>query len=399
MRFALFGFGVIAIIGALVILQLQFLNRNWWNVKLIRRLVWVVIVMAFLGWTILGIGMYLSSNIAIAIGAICGSLMLVTLVALIISLPFSGILNTIANRLKKRDRAYDGAVSAGRPVSRRTFLHRTAAVFPMAALGAGSGGFAASFSNVKVFELPLYYSDLPPQLDGFRILHLSDLHLGRYFQLTDLENVLTDAEQFRPDLVLLTGDICDVPKQLPETLRMISASKPRAGCAASIGNHEYYHGLKLSLDVHAHSDVPLFINNGFTLDIDGAGLYLCGADDPARLFADIDDFLGDTVRRSLDGAPFDAFKIIMSHRPRGFVMAADLGTELTLSGHTHGGQIAFRGKSMFETTDPPNFYWGHYRRGGSQLYTSSGVGHWFPFRLGCPAEAPVIVLRNSEQLT
>jgi len=399
MLFALVGFGIIAIMGIDILLLLRYLNRNWWDITPVRRAVWVLMLATSIGWALFGIGLYTESNITIAVGAVCTSFLLVTLAAMIISLPFSGILNTIANRFRKRDHTVAGEETSGRSVSRRQFLRRSATIFPIAALGASTGGFAASFSNVKVFELPLYYTDLPRQLDGFRILHLSDLHLGRYFQLADLENVLADAEQFRPDLVLAIGDICDVPKQLPETLRMIAGSRPRVGCAASIGNHEYYHGLRFSVDSHARSEMPLLINQGMSLDIDGATLFLCGADDPARLFADIDNFLGDTVRRSLDRAPSDAFKIVMSHRPRGFVMAADLGAELTLAGHTHGGQIAFRGKSILETIDPPNFYWGHYRKGGSQLYTSSGVGHWFPFRFGCPAEAPVIVLRNSTHLT
>jgi uncharacterized protein len=82
----------------------------------------------------------------------------------------------------------------------------------------------------------------------------------------------------------------------------------------------------------------------------------------------------------------------MSHRPDAFDHAAVRGIDLTLAGHTHGGQIGMFGRSVFESYWPERYLWGRYERNGSQLYTSAGVGHWFPFRLGCPPEAPVIEL-------
>jgi hypothetical protein len=85
----------------------------------------------------------------------------------------------------------------------------------------------------------------------------------------------------------------------------------------------------------------------------------------------------------------------MSHRPDVFPYAADLGVQLTLSGHTHGGQIGFDGRSVLEGVFPHSFLWGEYAIKASRLYTTCGAGHWFPFRLGCPAEAPLITLRRT----
>ena len=81
--------------------------------------------------------------------------------------------------------------------------------------------------------------------------------------------------------------------------------------------------------------------------------------------------------------------------PEGFDPAAKAGVDLTLSGHTHGGQIGFNGKSAFEPLWPDGYLWGGYRRGASSLYTTAGFGDWFPFRLGCPSEAPLLVLKRS----
>jgi predicted MPP superfamily phosphohydrolase len=91
-------------------------------------------------------------------------------------------------------------------------------------------------------------------------------------------------------------------------------------------------------------------------------------------------------------APRNAFRVLLCHQPRGFVAAAAHDFHLTLSGHTHGGQVGLLGASALEGT----FLWGSYARGQSRLYTTSGFGHGFPFRLGCPTEAPLIVLARGE---
>ena len=105
--------------------------------------------------------------------------------------------------------------------------------------------------------------------------------------------------------------------------------------------------------------------------------------------------LQQSVERALDGASQAAFTVLLSHRAQAFDYAADLGTELTLSGHTHGFQMGLGGRSLFESLMPERYIWGHYSRGESQLYTTCGVGHWLPFRLGCPPEAPLIVLHKA----
>src|SRR6185295_20296414 len=94
----------------------------------------------------------------------------------------------------------------------------------------------------------------------------------------------------------------------------------------------------------------------------------------------------------------DAFRLLMCHRPNGFPAAADAGFHLTLSGHTHGAQIGIGGKSALEVLGGggERYPWGSYERDGKRLYTTSGFGHWFPFRLGCPTEAPLIVLARGD---
>ena len=100
------------------------------------------------------------------------------------------------------------------------------------------------------------------------------------------------------------------------------------------------------------------------------------------------------MTQALEDWPSDTMAVVMSHRPRGFDSAAKHRVPLTLAGHTHGYQMGLGGWSVGEVIGAP-YPRGFYRKGESHLYTSTGFGHWFPFRLGCPREAPVITLRRA----
>ena len=97
----------------------------------------------------------------------------------------------------------------------------------------------------------------------------------------------------------------------------------------------------------------------------------------------------------MDSAPQEAFSILMSHRSQALDYASPLGIDLVLAGHTHGFQLGLGGRSLFDSLLPDRYIWGQYNQGQSQLYTTCGVGHWLPFRFGCPPEAPLIVLHKA----
>jgi predicted MPP superfamily phosphohydrolase len=169
---------------------------------------------------------------------------------------------------------------------------------------------------------------------------------------------------------------------------------PRLGIFAAIGNHEHFRGLRETQRAYEKSAVPLLLEAGTTLKVGDASLFLGGADDPRVLSRQRPGFFDRTVKTVLDGAPSDAFRVPMSHRPEGFDAAAKEGVHLTLAGHTHGAQLGFGERSVFERLLPDSDLSGHYARDGAQLYTCSGAGPWFPFRIGCPREVPVLVLRR-----
>lgn len=278
--------------------------------------------------------------------------------------------------------------------TRRELLVRASAVLPAGGLVLTGAGAVDGFGAAHLVALEMSYPDLPPELEGFKILHYTDMHLGSFVDLHEVQRLVDLGKQAKADLVVLTGDMADDVDSLQSALRIFESLGPRHGVLASIGNHEYFRGIKKTLSGYAKSNVEMLIEQSRTLKIGGARLFVGGADDPRILRGDKMDFMHRTVNQTLDGAPSDAFRLLLSHRPEGFIPAAQAGFHLTLSGHTHGAQLGFNGRSLLEGFMPDRFLWGAYSDGANRLYTSSGAGHWFPFRLGCAREVPLIVLRR-----
>ncbi len=393
----LFSAVMISILGAIEIFLIWSLNRLWWKKRWIRNSAICLPVSGMGGilfWALAVVASPAGSPLR-SIGAIITSVVVIFELALMFSLPISGILHHIHFTQEWLSKKFRSADQHEANMNRRTFLKSTAAVVPVFTILASGTAVASSFAAVRTPLIRLSYHNLPPALEGFRILHLTDMHLGYYVGLQELEAFLLRLQGQKFDLILLTGDISDKYEILPRTLKSISELKPAYGTFASVGNHEYYRGIKEARKIFKTSPIPLLLNQGVVLPIHQASLYIAGTDDPAYLGRDISTFMKNTVDQSLVGAPSDVFHLLMSHRPDGFNRAAELGVHLTLSGHTHGGQIGFNGRSAFESMMPQRYLWGHYQKEGSQLYTSAGFGHWFPFRLGCPAEAPIYVLTKN----
>jgi hypothetical protein len=196
----------------------------------------------------------------------------------------------------------------------------------------------------------------------------------------------------QPDLIVFTGDIADDLRELGPVLRIASERRPRLGVLGVVGNHEHFRGLPAVRRVFDASPVPLLFNGGTALPVAGSTLHVAGIDDPGVRRLGDEEHFARTIDAALDGAPSDAFHLLLSHRPEGFDVAARRGVHLTLAGHTHGGQVGIGGRSAFEGMTRNRYLWGMYERGPSRLYTSAGFGHWMPVRLGCPREAPLLVL-------
>jgi len=284
-------------------------------------------------------------------------------------------------------------------VDRRTFLTASAAVVPTLAMSVGAAGFAGGAAAASTPRRLIRSRILPPALDGLRILQLSDLHLGAGRELGDLERLFARLRDRGavPDLIVLTGDVAEDLRLLPTALDLVRQLGARHGAFAALGNHEHIHGVRAARRIFDASDVRLLVDDAAVLDVRGARLALVGVDDPIVAHGDVGALLRGPIDKAFARvAPADAFRVLLCHRPEGFEPAAAAGCGLTLSGHTHGGQIGFAGKSAFEPLFPDGYLWGSYRRGDASLYTTAGFGAWFPFRLGCPSEAPLLELRAGD---
>ncbi len=391
----LFAVAFILILGFIEVLLLRFLNRPWWEKKWVRRaaLFLPLIGTGFvLAW---GLSEYYKVTWLVTPSAALAALSAILLVGLMFSLPVSGLIHLVQWLLSRRSQG-DGREPAGEiDPRRRTVLKFSAVAVPVITTTMGISGVTRAFLSANVYRREMVFDDLPPELDGFRILHLSDLHLRHYVTLEDLETVLLEAEPHRPDLVLVTGDIADDLSMLPTALRMIDNLDPPHGSFACLGNHEYFRGITHVHRIHDASPVPLLVDEGIRVKIGARHIHLGGIDDPRYLGGATDDFFRTRLDGALKDSITDDFLVVMSHRPDAFDVAVEREVHLVLSGHTHGGQIGLGGRSLFEPIWSNKYLWGHYRRKNSHLYTSSGMGHWFPFRLGCPPEAPVIELRRA----
>lgn len=323
-------------------------------------------------------------------GATGTSISLILNLLLLLSLPVSLLSNTLFKFFIKKKTNRETNPNP----SRRLFLKTAAASFPVVALGSTASGLASSFSRTSFPQISVSYPNLPPALDGFKILHLSDLHLGYYFDLNNLEQTLADAEKYQVHMVVVTGDIADNLNLMTDATKLIDQLKTPFDKFISIGNHEYFRGIHKSIRKIEAGPIELLLNKHHTMDIHGTKLVIGGADDPVSLRADIHGFLDQSMSETFKDAPESDFKMLMSHRPRALDLAQKHGVDLTLSGHTHGGQVGLGGRSFWEIFNENGYLWGLYKNGQSKLYTSAGMGHWFPFRLNCPLEAPVITLKK-----
>ncbi len=388
MRFALTFMALYTVVFAVDLLLLRALQPSWWQRRWLRRLLYGQFPLAVLGAALWLISRAYGFNNLLAVGWGLLAVLSLYLGSLLISLVLSSPV-LLAHKIWSR-------IDPPSAPARRAFLGRALATVPLAGVGGVTYGLARSSSGADLREIPLHFANLPAPLEGLRILHISDIHIGPYIGLPDLEKLLLRAEALKPDLALITGDLCDHMPDYLDALHLLEALPTRLGNYCSLGNHEYIRGVRRVRRLFAQTTLPLLVDSGQHIAVDGASLYIAAADDP-RYLRSPESYarLRASVEKSMDGAPQEAFSILLSHRSQALDYASPLAIDLTLAGHTHGFQLGLGGRSLFDSLLPDRYIWGHYQQGASQLYTTCGVGHWLPFRFGCPPEAPLIVLHRA----
>lgn len=244
---------------------------------------------------------------------------------------------------------------------------------------------------VRVRRVEVSLAALPASLDGYRIAHLSDLHIGSLVRAEQARAWIDATNRLGVDLVAVTGDLLSTGSGFHgEVVEVLAELRARDGVFACLGNHDYYDEDSLCRRL-GDVGVRVLRNEGLLVgaDPDVPSLFVAGVEDLWRGKVD--------VAAALEGCGSNA-TLLLAHNPDLFPAAAAAGASLTLAGHTHAGQIAlpFLVERFCLAHLSTRFAAGLFARGESRLFVHAGLGTTGPaFRLGAAPEIVELVLRST----
>jgi predicted MPP superfamily phosphohydrolase len=232
---------------------------------------------------------------------------------------------------------------------------------------------------------------LHPKLDGYRIVQLSDLHVGAMHPSWWAMRWARAANAEAADLAVVTGDMVTSGVAFHDAIAAcLGGLRAKDGVFAIMGNHDYFGEGEPLISLLQARGVRVLRNEGLVLSRDDAAMYLAGIDDTWTKRADID--------RALADRPAGMPTVLLSHDPERFPQAARRGVALVLSGHTHGGQVAvpFIPKRVNASKIAHTYSLGFYEKDGATLYVHPGLGTTGPpIRLGVAPAVVVLTLRST----
>ncbi len=245
--------------------------------------------------------------------------------------------------------------------------------------------------NPAVRDISFEFDTLPERFSGFRILHLSDIHVDGLDGLA--ECVSERIRDLKVDLCVLTGDYrfevrgpCRNAYYNME--KILSSVNARHGVVGILGNHDFFE----EVQEMERMGVRMLVNEALELRNGQDSMWIIGVDDP--------HYYGcDDLPTALDGVPDDAFKILLVHTPEIIEEAEKNEVDLYMCGHTHGGQIClpFIGPLLVNTSCPREYTHGIWEYKRLKGYTSAGVGSsCVPVRFFCAPEIGLVELRRSQ---
>ena len=288
-----------------------------------------------------------------------------------------------------------GAIALDPPSpARRRFLEQTAIAVSAAPFAFAGYGFLYGRLDMEVTHRRIRLTRLPKAFEGFRIVQLSDFHISCFMSADQIRRCVSMANQLKADLVVMTGDFLawDVEAQ-GEVVQVLAGLRAPFGVFGCLGNHETVTETEESITrLFAAQGIHILRQERASIRLGGETLNLLGVDDPLMELPELKVFkplvLPDTVN------------ILLIHEPDRNVLdrAVELGIDLTLAGHTHGGQLALeflhRGLSLARLQTP--YVSGWFEKGGAQLYVNRGIGTCgFPIRFGARSEITVLELSRT----
>jgi len=246
-------------------------------------------------------------------------------------------------------------------------------------------------AKMRTIEIPI--EGLPPAFDGYRIVQLSDVHIGSLFPRAAARRFVLAANALEPDLVALTGDYVTSGNAFHEDVALLFGElRARDGVALVWGNHDNYGEREPLRSLLVTQQVRVLENGVTRVERGGASLSFVGVDDIFSRRAD--------VARAFEPVAPDEVVIGLVHDPKLYPAIAERGAKLVLTGHTHWGQIGVPLAARRLNLAKRFFRYpgGLYRTGSTTLYVHPGIGSTGPpIRFGVPPEITLFVLRVAAQ--
>ena len=270
--------------------------------------------------------------------------------------------------------------------TRRRFLKQTAMALSAAPFVASAYGLLYGRLDMEVTHRSIRLKNLPKAFEGFRIAQLSDFHISPFMPANQIRRWVTMTNQLNADLVVLTGDYTAWdPAAQRDVVQALAGLRAPHGVFGCLGNHETELQTEESTArLFAAQGIRILRQESAPIRLRGEILNLVGVDDSLTELQVIEPLvIPDTVN------------ILLAHDPNTFDRAVKLGIDLTLAGHTHGGQLSLefvhRGLSLARLETP--YVSGWYEKPGGQLYVNRGIGTTgFPIRLGARPEITLLEL-------
>lgn len=248
---------------------------------------------------------------------------------------------------------------------------------------------AVAIANVKRVSVSI--SDLPPSFDGFRVVQLSDLHIGPMLSGKWTQKIVDKVNELNPDLIVITGDLVDGSVEaLRDHVAPLASLRSRHGTYFVTGNHEYYSGVEDWCAHVAQLGIRVLRNERVSITT--------GVSDESIDIAGVEDWYsrhrsgGADLQKALAGRDPHKSLLLLAHQPAALKEAAAHNVSLQLSGHTHAGQI-WPFKYLVSLGQPYAQGLHRYRHSSTQIYVSAGTGFWGPpMRLGTCAEITELTL-------
>lgn len=243
-------------------------------------------------------------------------------------------------------------------------------------------------NTLEIENIEIGLKRLPKKLDGFTLVHLSDIHHSPFTGLEHIEKAIQTANELNPDMFILTGDyVSHETEYIDPVAEVLGSLESEHGTFACLGNHDHWTDAGAVTKSLLANDIKVLVNEGFRFTAKDVSFWLCGVDDHMVKQTDL--------QAALRGSFPDEMKMLLAHNPVIIRQAIKYDVDVMFSGHTHGGQVKIREKEKKILARRRRLSSGLHKRKDTQIYITRGIGTVvLPVRYQCPPEISLITLRS-----